>query len=78
VITFYWWYNAPQKKKKVLGYALGITRLGLEPDLHREWFFKNPKPLVLKCEELGPKLDQRFYQFLKILEPKLEVLSNKI
>jgi hypothetical protein len=27
--------------------------------------FQKPKPVVLKCEELGPKLDQRFYQNFK-------------
>jgi hypothetical protein len=32
---------------------------------------------VLKCEELGPKPDTRgSINFLKILEPKLEFLSN--
>jgi hypothetical protein len=33
---------------------------------------------VLKCEELGLELDQRFYNiFFKILEPQPGVLSQK-
>ncbi len=33
-----------------------VTGSGLEPDLCENGFFKNPKLVVLKCEELGPKL----------------------
>jgi hypothetical protein len=41
-----------EKEEKVLGYALG------------NWIGFQTRP-VLKCEELGPKPDQRFYQNFK-------------
>jgi hypothetical protein len=41
-------------------------------------FIKNWELGVLKCEEPGLELDQRFCNiFFKILEPKTRVLSKK-
>jgi hypothetical protein len=40
---------------------LGKTRFNLEPDSLKNFFIKNWKLEVLKCEEWGLELDQRFH-----------------
>jgi len=40
---------------------LGLTRFNLEPDSLKNFFIKNWELEVLKCEEWGLELDQRFY-----------------
>jgi hypothetical protein len=59
------------RKKSVLdSVEVGKPRSDLEPDSLKNLFIKNWESGVLKCEELGLELDQRFYNiFFKILEP---------
>jgi hypothetical protein len=40
--------------------------------------YQEPKIGVLKCEKLGLKPNWRFYEYFKILKPKLGVLWKKI
>jgi len=67
------------RKKSVLdSVEVGKPRSNLEQDSLKNLFIKNWESGVLKCEELGLELDQRFYNILfKILEPQPGALSQK-
>jgi hypothetical protein len=67
------------RKKSVLdSVEVGKPRSDLEPGSLKNLLIKNWESGVLKCEELGLELDQRFYNiFFKILEPQPGVLSQK-
>ncbi len=57
---------------------LGKPKSDLELDSLKNLFIKKWESGVLKCEELGLELDQRFYNiFFKILEPQPGILSQK-
>jgi len=65
-----------RKKSLLDSVEVGTPRTDLELDSLKNLFTKNWESGVLKCEELGLELNQRFYNtFFNILEPQPGILS---